>query len=37
MVTASDICGPVVVDGQLADRCASRGPDEETLTEAIFG
>ena len=27
----------VVIDGQLADCCAERGPDEATLTQAIFG
>jgi glutaredoxin 3 len=27
----------VVIDGQLADDCAERGADEETLTQAIFG
>jgi glutaredoxin 3 len=27
----------VVIDGRLADCCAGRGPDEETLSRAIFG
>jgi glutaredoxin 3 len=27
----------VVIDGQLADCCAGRGPNEATLTLAIFG
>lgn len=27
----------VVIDGQLADRCAGRGPDEVTLTRMIAG
>jgi glutaredoxin 3 len=27
----------IVIDGQLADRCAGCGPDEETLTREIFG
>ena len=27
----------VVIDGQLADCCAGRGLDEETLTRAILG
>ena len=27
----------IVIDGQLADCCAGRGPDEATLTQAIFG
>ena len=27
----------VVIDGQLADCCAGRGPNEMTLTQAIFG
>ena len=27
----------VVIDGRLADCCAGRGPNETTLTRAIFG